>query len=301
MHNVTLKKFLGTITAVIILSTLAGVGISYLILSNKQAQVNNTKLHISSESNMAIVDENTPINVPDNSENLTQPYPEPATEKKTDTSSIDKSLLTPESTPISEQTPTNTLPPEVPSYAPDSLDVDELIKRFAQLTGYQDLKSANKIIGFQGYSSGSLVSTSYGPQYRYIWYLPDYKNEPYTRSVIHAYSPFHPPEDIPLKSNLEEYFTIIILDVDDAFLYNPNIIFDEEVYLNTSNNIDKNSLLFLYGLSYDEVKKKCGNVDGIPVYISMGNVSQYVWVSSDFKLSVHFDGSYAILAFGNYR
>jgi LytS/YehU family sensor histidine kinase len=78
---VTLKKFLGTITAVIILSTLAGVGISYLILSNKQAQVNNTKLHISSESNMAIVDENTPINVPDNSENLTQPYPEPATEK----------------------------------------------------------------------------------------------------------------------------------------------------------------------------------------------------------------------------
>lgn len=59
-------------------------------------------------------------------------------------------------------------------------------------------------------------------------------------------------------------------------LYNKKVKFDS----------DLNSLQGKSNLTYEEVKAKCGNVDGTPIRISNGKVNTYVWVSSDYKLTV---------------
>ena len=76
--------------------------------------------------------------------------------------------------------------------------------------------------------------------------------------------------------NSEGIVRSVELVAPDSELYNKQVKFDS----------DLNSLQGKSNLTYEEVKAKCGNVDGTPIRISNGKVNTYVWVSSDYKLTV---------------
>ncbi len=76
--------------------------------------------------------------------------------------------------------------------------------------------------------------------------------------------------------NSEGKVRSVELEAQDNEFYNSNVKFDNDI--STLNRKQK--------ITYEEVKAKCGEIDGNPTRISNGKANTYVWVNSQYKLTI---------------
>jgi len=76
--------------------------------------------------------------------------------------------------------------------------------------------------------------------------------------------------------NSEGRLRSVELDAQDDEFYDSNIKFADDI--STLNRKSK--------ITYEEIKSKCGGIDGNPTRISNGKANTYVWVNSQYKLTI---------------
>ncbi len=125
------------------------------------------------------------------------------------------------------------------------------IEKFATLND-ETVESMNTKFGTQGKLENPNISQS-----SYVWEVKD---------------------GMKIKGtiNSEGKVRSVELEAQDTELYDSNVKFDNDI--STLNGKQK--------ITYEDVKAKCGGIDGNPTRISNGKVNTYVWVNSKYKLTI---------------
>lgn len=125
------------------------------------------------------------------------------------------------------------------------------IEKFASLKD-ETVESMNTKFGVQGKLENPNISQS-----SYVWEVKD---------------------GMKIKGtiNSEGKVRSVELEAQDDEFYDSNVKFDNDI--STLNGKQK--------ITYEEVKAKCGEIDGNPTRISNGKVNTYVWVNSQYKLTI---------------
>lgn len=125
------------------------------------------------------------------------------------------------------------------------------IEKFATLND-ETIESMNTKFGVQGKLENPNISQS-----SYVWEVKD---------------------GVKIKGaiNSEGKVRSVELEAQDNEFYDSNVKFDNDI--STLNGKQK--------ITYEEVKAKCGGIDGNPTRISNGRANTYVWVNSEYKLTI---------------
>lgn len=126
------------------------------------------------------------------------------------------------------------------------------IEKFATITNNETVESMNTKFGVQGKLENPSVS-----QVSYIWEIK---------------------AGIKIKGtiNSEGKVRSVELEAQDNEFYDSSVKFAGDI--STLNGKPK--------ITYEEVKVKCGGIDGNPTRISNGKANTYVWVNSEYKLTI---------------
>lgn len=125
------------------------------------------------------------------------------------------------------------------------------IQKFATLNE-ETIESMNTKFGVQGKLENPNISQS-----SYVWEVKD---------------------GMKIKGtiNSEGKVRSVELEAQDDEFYDSNVKFDNGI--STLNGKQK--------ITYEEVKSKCGSINGNPTRISNGKANTYVWVNSQYKLTI---------------
>lgn len=126
------------------------------------------------------------------------------------------------------------------------------IERFATITNKETVESMNTKFGVQGKLENPNIS-----QASYVWEVKD---------------------GLKIKGtiNSEGKVRSVELEAQEDEFYDNNVNFANDI--STLNGKPK--------ITYEDVKAKCGGIDGNPTRISNGMATTYVWVNSQYKLTI---------------